>query len=71
MTCGGDALVALTHDESQPVRVCAVSGLAHRDDPRRVEAEHRIGPADPELPFDERLLDVRRYQRRQETTAPS
>ncbi|WP_309093738.1 HEAT repeat domain-containing protein [Streptomyces sp.] len=67
----GDALVALTHDETRPVRICAVSGLAHRDDPRCVEAEHRIGPADPELPFDERLLDVWRYQRRQEATAPS
>ncbi|MET9759800.1 hypothetical protein ABZ016_12180 [Streptomyces sp. NPDC006372] len=63
----GDALVALTHDERQPIRLCAVSGLAVRDDPRCVEAEHRIGPVDPELPYDERLLDVRRYQRRQET----
>jgi hypothetical protein len=62
----GDALVALTHDERQPVRICAVSGLAYRDDPRCVEAEHRIGPLDPELPFDERLMDVLRYQRRRE-----
>jgi hypothetical protein len=31
-----------------------------------VEAEHRIGPLDPELPFDERLMDVLRYQRRRE-----
>ncbi len=62
----GDALVALTRDERQPVRICAVSGLAYRDDPRCVEAEHRIGPLDPELPFDERLMDVWRYQRRRE-----
>lgn len=62
----GDALVALTHDERQSIRICAVSGLAVRDDPRCVEAEHRIGPLDPELPFDERLLDVWRYQRRRE-----
>ncbi|GHD14760.1 hypothetical protein GCM10010313_41540 [Streptomyces violarus] len=62
----GDALVALTHDERQPIRICAVSGLAYRDDPRCVEAEHRIGPLDPELPFDERLMDVWRYQRRRE-----
>lgn len=61
-----DTLVALTHDETQPVRICAVSGLAYRDDPRCVEAEHRIGPVDPELPFDERLMDVWRYQRRRE-----
>jgi hypothetical protein len=62
----GDALVALTHDERQQIRLCAVSGLAVRDDPRCVEAEHRIGPLDPELPFDERLMDVWRYQRRRE-----
>ncbi|MEU0247202.1 HEAT repeat domain-containing protein [Streptomyces sp. NPDC006235] len=62
----GDALVALTHDERQSVRIDAVSGLAYRDDPRCVEAEHRIGPVDAELPFDERLMDVWRYQRRQE-----
>ncbi|QCD56404.1 hypothetical protein [Streptomyces hawaiiensis] len=62
----GDALVTLTHDERQVIRVCAVSGLAYRDDPRCVEAEHRIGPLDPEQPFDERLLDVWRYQRRRE-----
>ncbi|CAM5567111.1 HEAT repeat domain-containing protein [Streptomyces purpurascens] len=62
----GDALVALTRDERQPIRICAVSGLAYRDDPRCVEAEHRIGPLDPELPFDERLMDVWRYQRRRE-----
>ncbi|MFJ4818491.1 hypothetical protein [Streptomyces sp. NPDC088801] len=62
----GDALVALTHDEQQSIRICAVSGLAVRDDPRCVEAEHRIGPLDPELPFDERLMDVWRYQRRRE-----
>ncbi len=67
----GDALVALTHDERQPIRICAVSGLAHRDDPRCVEAEHRIGPVDPELPFDERLMDVWRYQRRREAASPS
>ncbi|MFD5744412.1 HEAT repeat domain-containing protein [Streptomyces massasporeus] len=62
----GDALVALTHDERQQIRICAASGLAHRDDPRCVEAQHRIGPLDPELPFDERLMDVWRYQRRRE-----
>ncbi|MER7478602.1 hypothetical protein ABTX60_13240 [Streptomyces sp. NPDC126510] len=62
----GDALVALTHDERQPIRLWAVSGLAVRDDPRCVEAEHRIGPVDPEQPFDERLMDVWRYQRRRE-----
>ncbi|MEW2612015.1 hypothetical protein AB0937_17805 [Streptomyces sp. NPDC047880] len=62
----GDALVALTHDEKQPIRLCAVSGLAVRDDPRCVEAEHRIGPVAEELREDERLLDVWRYQRRRE-----
>ncbi|MFD5912111.1 HEAT repeat domain-containing protein [Streptomyces massasporeus] len=62
----GDALVALTHDERQEIRIDAVSGLAYRDDPRCVEAQHRIGPLDPELPFDERLMDVWRYQRRRE-----
>ncbi|GGW73342.1 HEAT repeat domain-containing protein [Streptomyces caelestis] len=67
----GDALVALTHDERQPIRTCAVSGLAYRDDPRCVEAKQRIGPVDAELPFDERLLDVSRYQRRQEAAERS
>ncbi|MFJ7293683.1 hypothetical protein [Streptomyces collinus] len=62
----GDALVTLTHDERQVIRICAVSGLAVRDDPRCVEAEHRIGPVDPDQPFDERLMDVWRYQRRRE-----
>ncbi|MEW2811653.1 hypothetical protein AB0929_31915 [Streptomyces massasporeus] len=62
----GDALVALTHDERQEIRIDAVSGLAYRDDPRCVEAEHRIGPRDPDQPFDERLMDVWRYQRRRE-----
>ncbi|EFL32716.1 predicted protein [Streptomyces viridochromogenes DSM 40736] len=64
----GDALAALTHDELQSIRIGAVSGLAWRDDPRCVEAEHRIGPLDKALPFDERLLDVSRYQRRQEAS---
>jgi hypothetical protein len=69
----GDALVALTHDERQPVRIEAVSGLARRDDPRCVEAEHRIGPVavDAELPYDERLMDVWRYQRRREAAERS
>ncbi|MET9865451.1 ankyrin repeat domain-containing protein [Streptomyces sp. NPDC006386] len=67
----GDTLVALTHDERQEIRICAVSGLAVRDDPRCVEAEHRIGPRDDKLPFDERLLDVWRYQRRREAAGPS
>ncbi|MFD5158924.1 HEAT repeat domain-containing protein [Streptomyces hawaiiensis] len=62
----GDALVALTHDERQQIRVSAVSGLAYRDDPRCVEAQHRIGPVGEELRDDERLLDVWRYQRRRE-----
>ncbi|MDN0193770.1 HEAT repeat domain-containing protein [Streptomyces sp. S.PNR 29] len=60
----GDALVALTHDERQWTRVCAVSGLAVRDDPRCVEAEHRIGPVGEDLRDDERLFDVWRYQQR-------
>lgn len=60
----GDALLALTHDERQRTRLCAVSGLALRDDPRCVEAEHRIGPVGEELREDERLLDVWRYQQR-------
>ncbi|MFH9006517.1 hypothetical protein ACH4E5_25180 [Streptomyces afghaniensis] len=67
----GDALVALTHDERQPIRICAVSGLAYRDDPRCVEAQHRIGPIGEESRDDERLLDVWRYQRRQETAGGS
>ncbi|MEU6182574.1 HEAT repeat domain-containing protein [Streptomyces coeruleorubidus] len=67
----GDALVALTHDERQSVRIDAVSGLAYRDDPRCVEAEHRIGPVDAEPPFDERLMDVWRYQRRQDAAEHS
>ncbi|MEV4786681.1 HEAT repeat domain-containing protein [Streptomyces tuirus] len=62
----GDALIALTHDERQEIRIDAVSGLAYRDDPRCVEAQHRIGPLDPELPFDERLMDVWHYQCRRE-----
>lgn len=66
-----DALVALTHDETQRIRICAVSGLAWRDDPRCVEAEHRIGPVDEELRQDEMLMDVWRYQRRQEAAEPS
>ncbi|MFG2128584.1 hypothetical protein ACGFNV_12400 [Streptomyces sp. NPDC048751] len=57
-----DTLFALTHDAWQPVRICAVSGLAWRDDPRCVEAEHRIGPVAEELRHDERLHDVWRYQ---------
>ncbi|MFJ8593698.1 hypothetical protein [Streptomyces sp. NPDC093598] len=67
----GDALVALTHDERQPIRICAVSGLAVRDDPRCVEAEHRIGPVAEELRDDEALLDVWRYQQRREAAEPS
>ncbi|MFJ7180969.1 HEAT repeat domain-containing protein [Streptomyces massasporeus] len=67
----GDALVALTHDERQEIRIDAVSGLARRDDPRCGEAEHRIGPRDPDQPFDERLMDVWRCQRRQEDAAGS
>jgi hypothetical protein len=66
-----DALVALTHDERQRIRIRAVSGLAWRDDPRCVEAEHRIGPVDEELRQDEMLMDVWRYQRRQEAAEPS
>jgi hypothetical protein len=62
----GDALVALTHDERQSIRLGAVSGLAVRDDPRCVEAEQRIGPVAEELRDDERLHDVWRYQRRRE-----
>ncbi|MFF9808610.1 hypothetical protein ACF1G5_26445 [Streptomyces coeruleorubidus] len=42
-------------------------GPAYRDDPRCAEAEQRIGPVDAEPPSGERLMDVRRYQRRQET----
>ncbi len=60
----GDVLVALTHDERQQTRLYAVSGLALRDDPRCVEAEHRIGPVGEDLREDERLLDVWRYQQR-------
>ncbi|MFI6855870.1 hypothetical protein [Streptomyces sp. NPDC050416] len=67
----GDALVALTRDERQPIRICAVSGLAYRDDPRCVEAQHRIGPVGEESRDDERLLDVWRYQRRQEAAEHS
>jgi hypothetical protein len=67
----GDALVALTRDERQPIRICAVSGLAYRDDPRCVEAQHRIGPVGEESRDDERLLDVWRYQRRQEAAGGS
>ncbi|CAM5316819.1 hypothetical protein GCM10010256_61100 [Streptomyces coeruleorubidus] len=67
----GDALVALTHDERQPIRIWAVSGLARRDDPRCVETEHRIGPVDEEQRGDERLMDVWRYQRRQEAAEHS
>ncbi|MEU5394714.1 HEAT repeat domain-containing protein [Streptomyces tibetensis] len=62
----GDALVSLTHDEQQVIRIGAVSGLAVRDDPRCVEAGHRIGPVAEELRDDERLHDVWRYQRRRE-----
>ncbi|MFI6371298.1 HEAT repeat domain-containing protein [Streptomyces sp. NPDC050546] len=60
----GDALVALTHDERQRTRLYAVSGLARRDDPRCVAAEHRIGPVGEELGQDEMLFDVWRYQQR-------
>ncbi|WOT35317.1 HEAT repeat domain-containing protein [Streptomyces coeruleorubidus] len=67
----GDELVALTHDERQPIRIWAVSGLARRDDSRCVEAEHRIGPVDEEQRGDERLMDVWRYQRRQEAAEHS
>ncbi|MGC5037387.1 hypothetical protein ACPXCS_13940 [Streptomyces sp. DT190] len=42
---------------------------AHRDDPRCVAAEHRIGPLGPELPFDPALPDVWRYRRRREDAA--
>ncbi|MFJ4539451.1 ankyrin repeat domain-containing protein [Streptomyces tibetensis] len=62
----GDALVALTHDERQSIRIGAVSGLAVRDDPRCVETEQRIGPVAEELRDDERLHDVWRYRRRRE-----
>ncbi|MER7406596.1 hypothetical protein ABT373_30010 [Streptomyces sp. NPDC000070] len=44
--------------------------LARDEDPGVREAEHRIGPVDAELPFDERLMDVWRYQRRQEAAEP-
>jgi hypothetical protein len=36
-----------------------------------VETEHRIGPVDEERRGDERLMDVWRYQRRQEAAEHS
>ncbi|MFF6828011.1 hypothetical protein [Streptomyces longwoodensis] len=65
----GDALLALTHDVRQRIRVHAVSGLAVRDDPRCVAAERRIGPVGEDLRGDEVLFDVWRYQERQRRAA--
>lgn len=63
----GDVLQELTHDERQRTRAYAVAALAHRDDPRCVEAEHRIGPLDPGMTTDTLpLLEVWYYQRRQQ-----
>ncbi|MFI1764292.1 HEAT repeat domain-containing protein [Streptomyces sp. NPDC020800] len=63
----GDALLELTRDERQLTRIHAVAGLAHRDDPRCVEAEARIGPLEADLgEVEPPLLAVRYYRRRQE-----
>ncbi|MFI9806307.1 HEAT repeat domain-containing protein [Streptomyces sp. NPDC052301] len=63
----GDVLVELTHDERQRTRAYAVAALAHRDDPRCVELEHRIGPLEPGTDIDTLPLSaVWYYQRRQE-----
>ncbi|NKQ29319.1 hypothetical protein HF200_34735 [Streptomyces galbus] len=65
----GDALLALTHDPEQRIRVHAVSGLAVRDDPRCVAAQQRIGPVGEDLRDDEALFDVWRYQERRRRAA--
>lgn len=64
-----DALVELSYEESQLIRIHAVSGLASRDDPRCVEAERRVGPVDPTKWTDTWMLDaVRRYEQRRDAT---
>ncbi|MEV6834936.1 hypothetical protein AB0N17_10525 [Streptomyces sp. NPDC051133] len=61
----GNVLVELTHDERQRTRAYAVAALAHRDDPRCVELEHRIGPLEPGMDAESLpLLAVWYHQRR-------
>ncbi|MGW0884473.1 hypothetical protein [Streptomyces sp. NPDC002671] len=62
-----DALLELARDERQRTRIYAVAALAHRDDPRCVEAKAHIGPIEADL-AEEHLpvLAVWYYQRRQE-----
>ncbi|MGW4876128.1 ankyrin repeat domain-containing protein [Streptomyces sp. NPDC004262] len=60
-----DALAVLVHEEDQPTRIHAVSGLAHQDDPRCVEAERHIGPVDRDRWPDAWMLTaVWRYEQR-------
>ncbi|MEU7056830.1 hypothetical protein [Streptomyces sp. NPDC046197] len=60
-----DSLMALARDERQRVRVRAVSGLAHRDDPRCLEARLFVGPVHAD-DLREELWAVWRYRLRQQ-----
>ncbi|MFE1439402.1 hypothetical protein [Streptomyces sp. NPDC058739] len=65
-----DALYELTRDERRRTRIDAVAALAHRDDPRCVAAEARIGPLEDGLdPDGLPLLAVWYHQRRMEERA--
>ncbi|MEU5533140.1 HEAT repeat domain-containing protein [Streptomyces sp. NPDC020362] len=67
-----DVLLELTRDERQRTRAYAVAGLAARDDPRCVEAEHRIGPLEAKGEYAHERLPltaVWHYRRRREERA--
>ncbi|MFB4425767.1 HEAT repeat domain-containing protein [Streptomyces sp. QL37] len=60
-----DTLASLLGHEDQMARICAVYGLAMRDDPRCVAGERLTGPLDRVDWPDTWMLDgVRRYEER-------
>ncbi|TXS74484.1 HEAT repeat domain-containing protein [Streptomyces sp. sk2.1] len=63
-----DAMAALLDDESRPVRVAAVHGLARHDDERCVEGARRLPPAPPGTPYEYDLDEVRRHELRRDAS---
>ncbi|WP_316754586.1 hypothetical protein [Streptomyces herbicida] len=70
-----DALAALSHEDSQFVRLEAAYGLALRDDPRIAGAIERLGPLGPGFEHAHRADAIWRWRWRQEdgaaTTPPA